>query len=567
VTLVLSLLSALAAVLEVTRVRQKFLPFLVFCTLVISMQLTVFSVATLGGGSGAAGIEAIEASAQDQVKRFRGAAKKATQQVSMWNKPPSSGGKNADRSLVPTTIRNFSVVIAAHGEQDYIERTIISILDHTDLKLLREIIVVDDVSNPPLEPLARKAFENAKQVGDVKLTVHRNEKRLGLVQSKITGGSLVATDAMVFLDGHVSPAAGWERPLIRHMETNYKRIVVPVIPIIDEVTWAQKVGAGVGFKMMFDWSLQFNWFDDGNDEVPVLSGGLFAVTKKWWHEGGEYDHGMGMWGGENIEQSLRTWRCGGEIFLARDSKVSHLFRPKFPYAINNTEVHINKIRTVEVWFDEPYRARVLKNIGVSHSLIDYAKVGLEPREQLKADLKCENFQWYMDRFKHVFEERALVGPSFLLEAVQQETSGVDTHARKLCIGQPELTSPPGEAAMLVPCTQNGARRFVEQAADDGGVMFRGRLHNAVVGCLDANGRFAKREEAWPIFFQCSGNNNPMQTWKLEEEGLLTMMDRYSKKQFCLRNPAGPRTPLSFVPCDKGDRSTFLHVRKYQMLDI
>ena len=69
--------------LEVTRVRQKFLPFLVFCTLVISMQLTVFSVATLGGGSGAAGIEAIEASAQDQVKRFRGAAKKATQQVSM----------------------------------------------------------------------------------------------------------------------------------------------------------------------------------------------------------------------------------------------------------------------------------------------------------------------------------------------------------------------------------------------------------------------------------------------------------------------------------------------------
>ena len=44
-----------------------------------------------------------------------------------------------------------------------------------------------------------------------------------------------APHSQVFLDGHVSPAAGWERPLIRHMETNYKRIVVPVIPIIDEV--------------------------------------------------------------------------------------------------------------------------------------------------------------------------------------------------------------------------------------------------------------------------------------------------------------------------------------------
>ena len=39
-------------------------------------------------------------------------------------------------------------------------------------------------------------------------------------------------------------------------------------PRIAQVTWAQKIGAGIGYKMMFDWSLQFNWFDDGNDEVP-----------------------------------------------------------------------------------------------------------------------------------------------------------------------------------------------------------------------------------------------------------------------------------------------------------
>lgn len=90
--------------------------------------------------------------------------------------------------------------------------------------------------------------------------------------------------------------------------------------------------------MMFDWALQFNWFDDGNDDVPCLSGGLFAVTKKWWWEGGSYDDGMWMWGGENIEQSIRTWRCGGEIVIARDSRIAHYFRPKFPYTVNNTQV-------------------------------------------------------------------------------------------------------------------------------------------------------------------------------------------------------------------------------------
>ncbi|KAF4744541.1 hypothetical protein FOZ62_015553, partial [Perkinsus olseni] len=52
------------------------------------------------------------------------------------------------------------------------------------------------------------------------------------------------------------------------------------------------------------------------------------------------------------EQSIRVWLCGGEIYVARDSRVAHVFRPSFPYKIDNTQVYYNKIRTVEVWFDD-----------------------------------------------------------------------------------------------------------------------------------------------------------------------------------------------------------------------
>lgn len=50
-----------------------------------------------------------------------------------------------------------------------------------------------------------------------------------------------------------------------------------------------------------------------------------------WEESGKYDPGMLEWGGENIEQSLRVWMCGGEIFAVRNSFVGHIFsRPAKP---------------------------------------------------------------------------------------------------------------------------------------------------------------------------------------------------------------------------------------------
>lgn len=37
------------------------------------------------------------------------------------------------------------------------------------------------------------------------------------------------------------------------------------------------------------------------------------------------------WGGENLEQSMRVWMCGGEIYVVRDSFVGHIFdRPPKP---------------------------------------------------------------------------------------------------------------------------------------------------------------------------------------------------------------------------------------------
>ena len=96
----------------------------------------------------------------------------------------------------------------------------------------------------------------------------------------------------------------------------------------------------------FNWGLNFKWdpiprSELQNDEdfakpfkSPTMAGGLFAIDKDYFHHLGEYDPGMNIWGGENLELSFKVWMCGGTLEIIPCSRVGHVFRKRRPYGSN-----------------------------------------------------------------------------------------------------------------------------------------------------------------------------------------------------------------------------------------
>merc|ERR1711915_284008 len=159
--------------------------------------------------------------------------------------------------------------------------------------------------------------------------------------------------------------------------------------------------------MMFQWNFNFRWFDDGTDEIPIMPGGLLLISKRWWNETG-YDSGMYDWGGENIEQSLKTWQCGGNIVVERQSVIGHIFsRPANPNKTGKDVVSRNQARAGFVFLDDYFEVFKKEKISVQRMKGNYGD-SLDGRLLERLSNKCTSFQSFVDKFQDVFEYRALV---------------------------------------------------------------------------------------------------------------------------------------------------------------
>ena len=161
------------------------------------------------------------------------------------------------------------------------------------------------------------------------------------------------------------------------------------------------IHAGIGSSASFTWSLGIFWGGGSSkDDFSPITMGMFSISKYWWNMG-QMDTGMGRWGGENIEISLRTWLCGGQIRVANDSFVAHKFNSRFPYKANPADIQRNNLRVASVWLDGEHLQHYYQSAKVK--LVDgkpKMDIGdISDRLALKKKLNCKPFSWYVDFFK------------------------------------------------------------------------------------------------------------------------------------------------------------------------
>ncbi|KAL7874002.1 hypothetical protein SRHO_G00049720 [Serrasalmus rhombeus] len=217
-----------------------------------------------------------------------------------------------------------------------------------------------------------------------------------------------------------------------------------------------------------DWSISRY---SGAIRSPTMAGGLFAMDRKYFNELGQYDSGMDIWGGENLEISFRIWMCGGQLLIIPCSRVGHIFRKRRPYGSpggQDTMAH-NSLRLAHVWMDE-YKEQYFALRPELRSR-DYGDIS--ERLAVRQRLQCHSFKWYLD---NIYPEM-------------------------------QVSSPQNKPQPPV---------FMNRGVKRPKVLQRGRLRNLLTDkCLVAQGRPSQKGGA--VVVRPCDSQDPEQEWAYDEE--------------------------------------------------
>ncbi|XP_063973715.1 N-acetylgalactosaminyltransferase 6 [Diachasmimorpha longicaudata] len=340
------------------------------------------------------------ASQKDKLYQVNGFNAALSDLIALNRSIPDIRHPDCRRKKYRKKLDSVSVIVSFHNEHfSTLMRTCWSVVNRSPPELLEEIILVDDASTK-LNLKSKLEDYISKHLSLVKII--RLPTRSGLIRGRLAGAKVARAKVLVFLDAHTEANVNWLPPLLEPIAENYKTCVCPFIDVIAYDTFEYRA-QDEGARGAFDWELYYKRLPLLPEDLkhpaepfksPVMAGGLFAISAKFFWELGGYDPGLDIWGGEQYELSFKIWQCDGEMYDAPCSRVGHIYRkfPPFPNPGRGDFLGKNYKRVAEVWMDE-YAEFIYKRKPHLRSL-DPGDLG--EQKALRTKLQCKSFKWFME---------------------------------------------------------------------------------------------------------------------------------------------------------------------------
>ncbi|XP_019905762.2 polypeptide N-acetylgalactosaminyltransferase 15 isoform X2 [Esox lucius] len=303
-----------------------------------------------------------------------------SERISLRRRLPETRDKKCLEERYSQSLPSASVVICFHDEAwSTLLRTVHSVLDTAPKEHLKEVLLVDDLSQHG--HLKSVLSEYVSRLRVVRLI--RSTRRLGVAGCRSLGAARALGEVLVFMDSHCECHSGWLQPLLERVALDRTRVVSPIIDIIDWQTF-QYNATQWPQRGVFDWRLDFYWETLSEQKrqhspvepvrSPALAGSVLAIDRHFFQSVGGYDPGMLLWGAEHTELSIRVWLCGGSMEVVPCSRVAHLGRHHPPYLLPDQEIlQRNKIRIADIWL-EAYRKIYYKRDTLAHFIRQHCEL-------------------------------------------------------------------------------------------------------------------------------------------------------------------------------------------------
>jgi len=251
----------------------------------------------------------------------------------------------------------------------YLDKTIDGILDQTPANLVQEIVVYNAGGS-------NYSRDNVRVIAGT---------NVGRAQAWNQAIAQTTGDTIVFVKGTTKFGVDWLQPILEILKEEPSALVTPIVHVLDTTLWLSEPNRW----KRFGWRWDLELYDRpcvGSPDSPAISSNCIAANRAWLTEIGQFDDGMVVGAGEDLELSIRNWLLGGHIFVADESTVACVHEVDAGSGTIN-----NHARIAEAWLQK--YAHLFYNLkGIKPSEVNTGRLNnfLRFREKQK-----HSFEWYL----------------------------------------------------------------------------------------------------------------------------------------------------------------------------